>query len=184
MKKFVSGVFIFCLLILIVYAQNALRVSQEGNVGIGVENPEVKLDVIGEVRSTVGETEFYMVPRGAIIMWSGLVTEIPSGWGLCDGSQGTPDLQGRFVVGYNSVDADYDIIGNTGGEKNHTLTIAEMPAHTHSFRVYDFDWDHKVARSGADDRSSPGREETSSSGGNQPHENRPPYYVLAYIMKL
>ena len=37
-----------------------------------------------------------------IVAWSGSITTIPSGWGLCDGTRGTPDLRGRFVLGYNA----------------------------------------------------------------------------------
>lgn len=123
------------------------------------------------------------VPIGVIVMWSGSIGSIPSGWALCDGNNGTPDLRGRFIVGYHSGDSDYNAIGKTGGEKRHTLTIAEMPAHTH---------DSKYNAWGPGER---GDSEdtaywnvtwtaTTSVGGNQPHENRPPYYALAYIMKL
>jgi hypothetical protein len=55
------------------------------------------------------------IPAGLIVMWSGIVA--PSGWALCDGGGGRPDLRGRFIVGYNSGDTDYDLIGETGGSK-------------------------------------------------------------------
>jgi microcystin-dependent protein len=122
------------------------------------------------------------IPKGVIVMWSGKTTDIPSGWALCDGRNGTPDLRDRFVVGAGST---YPV-GNTGGEATHTLTIAEMPAHTHSTFTHDLGgsinpttvWSNqgsnkKTIANGAE-----------SSGGGQPHENRPPYYALAYIMKL
>jgi len=73
------------------------------------------------------------MPAGGIIMWSGSVASIPTGWLLCDGTSGTPDLTGRFVV---HADADsggtYDV-GDTGGADSVTLAEANLPSHTHSF---------------------------------------------------
>ena len=62
-------------------------------------------------------------------MWSGSSSNIPSGWLLCNGSNGTPDLRDRFIVGTGG---SYGV-GFTGGEVTHTLTIAEMPRHNHTF---------------------------------------------------
>src|SRR5690606_15095281 len=45
-------------------------------------------------------------------LYSGSIANIPTGWQLCDGTNGTPDLRGKFIVGYNSADADYDAIGS------------------------------------------------------------------------
>ena len=70
-----------------------------------------------------------MVPSGIICMWSGESTAIPSGWHLCDGDAGTPDLRDRFIVGAGST---YKV-KDTGGEATHTLTTNEMPSHSHSF---------------------------------------------------
>ena len=68
------------------------------------------------------------VPGGIITMWSGSITDIPLGWALCDGSNGTPDLRDRFIVGAGG---DYNV-GNTGGANSVTLTVAQMPSHSHS----------------------------------------------------
>jgi hypothetical protein len=82
-------------------------------------------------------------PVGGIIMWSGSVASIPSGWALCNGSNGTPDLRNRFVVGAGStyaVDATGgsttttatgSISGSTAGT---ALTEAQMPKHFHALR--------------------------------------------------
>ena len=75
-------------------------------------------------------------PVGCIILWNGAANNIPEGWALCNGQtvdgQKTPDLSGRFVVGYDAKDGDYNAVGKTGGEKTHRLTVAEMPSHNHS----------------------------------------------------
>lgn len=68
------------------------------------------------------------VPAGVILMWSGSIATIPSGWLLCNGSNGTPDLRDRFVVGAGSAYA----VGATGGANTVTLSTANLPAHTHS----------------------------------------------------
>lgn len=69
------------------------------------------------------------VPSGIICMWSGESTAIPSGWHLCDGEEGTPDLRDRFIVGAGST---YKV-KDTGGEATHKLTTNEMPSHNHGF---------------------------------------------------
>jgi microcystin-dependent protein len=68
------------------------------------------------------------IPSGVILLWSGSVASIPSGWALCNGSSGTPDLRNRFVVGAGSTYS----VGDTGGSATSTLTSSELPAHTHS----------------------------------------------------
>ena len=68
---------------------------------------------------------------GMIILWSGAADAIPSGFVLCNGSNGTPDLRGRFVVGYSDTDSDYDV-NDTGGNKSTTLSESQLPSHSHS----------------------------------------------------
>ena len=70
-----------------------------------------------------------VIPSGGIIMWSGAVSAIPTGWVLCNGSNSTPDLRNRFVVGAGSSYA----VNATGGADSVTLSTANMPAHSHSF---------------------------------------------------
>ena len=115
------------------------------------------------------------IPTGIIVMWSGPIANIPEGWVLCDGNNNTPDLRDRFIVGAGNTYA----IGNTGGENFHTLTVNEMPSHNHGTGVPD------PSRRAADGVGNAKciNGNTSHTGGGQPHENRPPYYALAYIMK-
>lgn len=128
--------------------------------------------------------ELFLVPSGFIGMWSGSV--IPNGWYLCDGNNGTPDLRNRFIVGSGGEYA----ISNTGGEKTHTLTVNEMPSHNHTLSYANKNYDLASGDCLASgelgtwkysyDRYSV---TTKSTGGGQAHENRPPYYALAFIMK-
>ena len=119
---------------------------------------------------------------GMIIMWNSTVASIPSGWVLCDGNNNTPDLRNRFVVGAGT-GGNYSP-GDTGGANSVTLTVAQIPAHTHTYErtdvginVNDRPW---PASNNDCDMTT---QNTSSTGGGQSHENRPPYYALCYIMK-
>lgn len=76
-----------------------------------------------------------IIPAGVILMWSGSVATIPAGWQLCDGTNGSPDLRDRFVVGAGSLYG----VGAAGGSKDaitvahsHGVTITD-PGHTHAY---------------------------------------------------
>lgn len=137
------------------------------------------------------------VPSGAIMMWSGQIANIPSGWYLCDGNNGTPDLRNRFIVGAGS---SYGV-GATGGAASVTLTTDQIPAHTHgsagghshSYQSvsptgasgnYAGDYGRHIASLPASSTGVAGGHTHSSVGGGNSHENRPPYYALAFIMKV
>ena len=120
---------------------------------------------------------------GMIIMWNSTVASIPTGWVLCDGNNSTPDLRNRFVVGAGT-GGSYSP-GDTGGANSVTLTVAQIPAHTHTYErtdvginVNDRPW---PASNNDCDMTT---QNTSSTGGGQSHENRPPYYALMFIVKL
>ena len=79
---------------------------------------------------------------GLVVLWYGSVASIPSGWHLCDGTGGTIDLRGKFPVGAGT--GASRSVGSTGGSSTftaagtvmvsgHSLTVAEMPGHTHTF---------------------------------------------------
>jgi len=133
------------------------------------------------------------VPSGIIVMWSGTIASIPSGWALCDGQNGTPDLRDRFIVGARQDSggvAMTNVTGSltqTGGEVTHTLTIDEIPTHTHDLYVT------RSATTGSDTTQVARSQDTSSTkmntptesaGGGQGHNTLPVYYALAFIMKL
>ena len=146
-----------------------ISIQAGSNVSITAENDTITISA----SATSGA-----LPSGVIVMWSGSIDSIPEGWTLCDGTNGTPDLRNRFIVGIGDEYAQGDI----GGEKEHLLTIDEMPSHNHTIwhdgGIAYVEWAHHR------ETNRGGPTETSYSGGNQPHENRPPYYALAYIMKL
>jgi|GEM_PF-2182124 len=129
------------------------------------------------------------VPEGLIAMWHGDIVNIPVGWALCDGGNGTPDLREKFIIGTTEL-ADGTVgihpINSTGGSTDsgpHTLTIAELAAHTHTYTI------HPGRSEGGDNANvgNPSSSVTGSAGGGQPHTHSgslPPYYALAYIMRL
>ena len=123
---------------------------------------------------------------GMIIMWSGAANAIPSGFVLCNGSNSTPDLRGKFVVGYHDSNGDYDV-GDTGGAETVTLTTNEMPEHSHATRwwpsggAYNLSYPGLPGHSGGNVSGSGHGTQTAGSGNA--HENRPPYYALCFIMK-
>jgi hypothetical protein len=70
-------------------------------------------------------------PRGMIVMWNSSYATIPTGWQLCDGSNGTPNLQGQFIVGATATLGTWNTPGNVGGTTSVTLTTGNLPSHTH-----------------------------------------------------
>ena len=137
------------------------------------------------------------VPSGVITMWSGAVTAIPTGWLLCDGENGTPDLRDRFLVGAGNTYAagdtgGADAVTPTGTVANTTLTIAQMPSHGHTYTATGVG-----TGAGLGTTSSPypivsNTANTGAAGGGGAHDHgltldaidtRPPYYALAFIMK-
>jgi microcystin-dependent protein len=180
---------------------DALFIDQNGRVVIGGElqvtgrtGVDTDLKVAGNLSANSIEG-LGAVPKGAILMWSGSPAQLPAGWVLCDGTNGRPDLKGRFIVGYDPNDVEYNSLKKTGGEKAHKLTVLEMPAHSHSGQTDSSRLSLKVTGgiggthglAAAHDQKTAHFDHqhsftTASQGGGAAHENRPPYYVLAYIM--
>ena len=93
---------------------------------------------------------------------------------------------GKVLVGYDSNDSDFNTIGKTGGEKTHTLTLQEMPKHTHNLAKY---WATEEGGNAAMGSNATGKSATNSNGigntGNsQPHNNLQPYQVVAYWKRI
>jgi microcystin-dependent protein len=139
------------------------------------------------------------IPAGLISMWSGSIGSIPSGWYLCDGSNGTPNLTDRFIIGAGSTYA----VNGTGGVSSITLTTNNMPAHTHTATVTDPGHLHSDtgtqqgfgSTSGPDSNQAwSGTHNTatattgisvtnSSTGSGTSFSILNPYYALAFIQK-
>lgn len=90
--------------------------------------------------------------------------------------------QGKMPIGLNTSDTDFNSIGKTGGEKEVTLTVAQIPPHNHQAFV--------SATAGPDETITRGttkgvwRSLISSAGGGQPHNNMPPYIVMAFWKRI
>lgn len=142
------------------------------------------------------------VESGTILMWAGTLADMPSGWVLCDGNNGTPDLRDRFIKSTTSVS---DSTGATGGQSSYTVTTAKMAPHDHNGET-DEAGDHSHAlnhvyysnsRHGSNANNAKGNGSTGSStdgahthsmsvdtvGSGQSVDNMPAYYELAFIMK-
>jgi len=133
------------------------------------------------------------IPSGCIVIWSGASNAIPSGWNLCNGSNGTPDLRNRFVVGATSTYA----VGATGGS-------ADAVVVSHSHTASDSGHSHTITNganlnsnitnggvAGTTTKASATNETNSASanisvsttGVSGTNANLPPYYALCYIQK-
>jgi len=164
-----------------------LRVEPAGNVNVA---SNLKVAGVCTATSFSGSganlTGIVAIPSGAIILWSGAANAIPSGFVLCDGNNSTPNLSGKFVVGYDASNGDYDV-GDTGGAETVTLTVAQIPSHKHDTNI---DGQHVIPGGGGSSYPYGGAGtyasrlfSMSNTGGGGAHENRPPFYALCYIMK-
>lgn len=145
------------------------------------------------------------LPVGSIVAYSGIV--IPKNYMLCDGSAlnkeeypdlykvlgGTygsddtifrlPDLRNKFIYGTQNN------IGEVGGEETHTLTVDEMPSHSHSIKdtlnmTQPAGEERAIVVGGGSKYSSADWYQVNDSGGDQAHNNMPPYMRLRYIIKV
>ena len=147
-----------------------------------------------------------------IVIWNGAANAIPTGWALCDGNNGTPNLVAKFIIGAAG-SGSYQP-GYTGGEATKTLGTANLPSHTHTsgtLTATGGDHDHSYNQSnsvtyaftGGSGSSRNQGSSSSSTGGSgsltlsvsgntgdqggtmgQSFSILPPYYALCYIMKL
>jgi len=111
-----------------------------------------------------------VVPAGAIVMWSGTLASVPSGWALCDGSNGTPDLRDKFIKGWASGVNP----GGTGGAATHDHGVGTYAVNAHTT---------DTSLTGAQSRLS-GPATHTISGRSESVNHEPPYYKLAFIMKV
>lgn len=172
-------------------ADPAPRLAHLQHVLTGVTpTPVLFLHVVGAFPSTGEECQQQILPAsntnfppGAIALWSGLLANLPPGWALCDGANGAPDLQDRFVQGASAGQEP----GSTGGASTHSHTAA----HTHPFSATSgqHDEDAVVAGVGADiARENHTHTVSGTTGSSSPSTDTPShlprFYKLAFIFKL
>lgn len=121
------------------------------------------------------------IPIGLIAIWGKPSSQaIPEGWQECR------DLRGKFALGWNPDHEVFREYLSQGGEETHQLTIEELPSHKHDFIWYS--GDEKVGSRGQRNgvskqfnRNDAYNKSTTSTGGNQAHNNMPPYRIIKYI---
>lgn len=163
---------------------------------------KVKASDMNEIKETVNNN----TPTGVVSIFAG--TTAPDGWLICDGSAvsrttysnlfdviGTnygdgdgsttfnlPNLKGRIPVGIDANDTSFDTVGETGGEKTHTLTISEMPSHNHTFNFRTSGTQALSGDHGAYMLAGTNDTAIANAGGGQAHNNLQPYVVMNYII--
>ena len=175
-----------------------------GNLTVDGASGTASTTVLTSAGSGATPTWASPFPSGMIVLWSGATDAIPTGWVLCNGSNSTPDLRNRFVVGAG----DTYSVNATGGSADATLV-----SHTHSATSSVSDSGHfhnvlptlsgafsnngafiQTATTGTPSQSGVGNTDTkttgisvstslSTAGSSATNANLPPYYALAYIMK-
>ena len=138
------------------------------------------------------------VPSGVIAMWHGSSGSIPSGWYICNGGNGTPNLTGRFIRANTSANgtggADTHSHSSSLSAGSHTLSTSQMPSHNHAVPVYQPSANFALNGVGGGLNNVRPSRSTFSTGGSGSHShsisgsinsasNVPAYYDLIYIMK-
>ena len=169
--------------------------------GTGINAAGTAGNVLTSTGSAWASTAVGFIPSGGIIMWSGSIASIPSGWYLCDGLNSTPDLRDRFVVGAGTTYA----VADTGGSPNaivvsHTHTATSTvtdPGHVHlipntragnpngggTYIAGGTSGPFNTDNTGSNTTGITVATSVSTTGSSATNANLPPYYALAYIMK-
>lgn len=116
--------------------------------------------------------------KGTIKLWYGETTNVPNGWVICDGTNGTPDLRGKVPVGVDTGDTDFNTVGKTGGSK-----FTEAHEHNITMNIYAMT-EGRARAYGTSGASAGSGTVTSTTFGTGDSGNLQPYLCLHYIMKL
>lgn len=167
-------------------AQSNLKATSSEMGSLTVTGASVFVEAVSATR-----VEGYgSIPIGGIMPFVG--TEIPKGWAICNGENNTPDLRDYFVVGASESNSNY-AVGQTGGAASYTLTIENIPSHTHTLErsiythLYDFyriDDDSNNRWRWTKDRSGYSDSGVGLSSTPEPFSLLPPYVWLVYIMRV
>jgi hypothetical protein len=180
---------------------NAVPIANGGTGATTASSARTNLDVAQAV---------YAVPSGGIIMWSGSIVSIPTGWLLCNGSSGTPDLRDRFITGAGStygvgstggsanaivVSHNHNYSGDTGGQSADHYHIPEagggqfimgnagVNTGLASGGLYSNTYGSNQTGGTSNNHAHEYAGDTSTEGSSGTNANLPPYYALAFIMK-
>jgi len=117
--------------------------------------------------------------------YADLFAVIGTAYGTGDGTTtfNLPSLKGQVIVGQDTAQTEFDTLGETGGEKTHTLSAAEMPTHTHGQRVVNSGTAGTSGAQGASTSNSATAGTTDPAGSGSAHNNLQPYIVLKYMIK-
>jgi hypothetical protein len=141
-----------------------------------------------------GDLASIAFPKGMIIIWTGAIADIPKGWAICDGNNGTPNLKGKFLLGANTdpnAAAMFRTPGMGGGSNK--ISVDQLPAHNHTIRgILDSNGSYNA---GGPTGFNTGDRRTDILNTNRLNEQYigstglgqdyyPPFVTVAYIMKL
>lgn len=155
--------------------------SKGGNVPLQPNSANLAAAVASIPTDT---TVLVNAPIGSILNWSGTEADVPTGWHICNGEDGTLDLRDKFVLGAGTTHP----VGDTGGSEEVTLTVGQMPRHGHLLGLVKSgnaggSYNYPPATSSASTVSN-ANDAITMSGSSQPHSNMPPYYALLFIQKI
>ncbi len=158
--------------------------------------PGLMPQTIGSIPGST-PSQYALIPRGVIVLWSGLLGTIPTGWALCDGRFGTPNLTARFVRGVGTATTQP---GTTGGSDTHLHGHSATHSHEVPWHIPSGIAARSTASLGTGgsvagvqkpasndaDTTSAARQKTNavSPGNTDSADGRPAFFELAFIMKL
>ena len=172
-------------------AKVKIQGTASGTGILTVTSPNTSTDRTITLPDATGTLSVEGLHISVIVMWSGAITNIPAGWVICDGTNGTPNLTDRFVI---HADADsggtrnVNAIGGSHTSGAHTLSTSEIPSHTHTYTRFniekppnDYYWvpSDTSVWNGTTSISTG----STGSGGSHTHTAIPQFHALAYIMK-
>ena len=169
------------------FADSKVIISAAGGLSVADGDAEFDADgnlsIVGNltVTGTINGSSFPVappsgdaVPTGCVLMWTGAADMVPSGWALCDGTGGTPDLRGKFILGSGAVVGEGGpyASGDTGGSATHTHGEGSTGAPSSTSGV-------NTDAAGTDFLFGDAEHNHTIAEG----DHIPPFYALAFIIK-
>ena len=208
-------------------AETDNKINNKANIGVSYTKAETEARLVtkADVANSYTKAQVEVLidaamPSGLISLWSGSTASIPTGWALCNGTNGTPQLTNRFIVGAggslytpratggykDAVAVTHSHTASTDTKGNHSHTANAAGNHTHTvstastkgkFQVQGYTETAYIGKASTGTSTAGSHTHTTTTTGNHAHtvtvadggvsgsgRNLPPYYALAYIMKL